>query len=112
MDVVDNIVMTATTPSTVKDHELVSFGLVESAGVNSFSDFMPSKYSDSQEKFKNENDFKNILICHLIFYVLFCVSLFLHILLDLGLGSFIKNSFFRMIGFREKTFFDKRPVFA
>ena len=105
--------MTATAAPTVKDQELVSLGLVESASVNSFADFIPSKLNESQVTKENEkDDFKNTFICHLIFYFVFCVALILHILIDLGLGSFIKNRFIQLIGLRKKTFFEKGPVFA
>ncbi len=104
--------MTAYAP-TVKDQELVSFGLIESASVNSIADFIPSELNQSQESTERENDdFKNTFICHLIFYAFFVVTLVLHILIDLGLGSFIKNKFFELIGPRGKTLFGKAPAFA
>ena len=105
--------MTANVSPTVKDQELASFGLVESASVNSFADFIPSKLNESPVDIeKKEDDFKNLFICHLIFYCFFCISLFMYILIDLGFGSFIKNKFFQLVGFGSKTFFDKRLVFA
>ena len=105
--------MTATASATVKDKEFVSFGLVESASVNSFADFIPLKSNESQVNTKNEkDDFINTFICHLIFYALFCVSIVLHLLIDLGLGSFIKNKFSQMIGLGKESVFDKRAAFA
>ena len=105
--------MTVTTAPTVKAQELVSFGLVESASVNSITDFTPSKLDESKVFAANENeDFANIFICHLIFYSFFCAALVLHILFDLGLGSFIKNKFHQLIGFEKKTVIDKNPIFA
>ena len=105
--------MTANSSSTVKDQELASFGLVESASVNSFADFIPSKFNESQVDIdKKEEDFKNLFICHLIFYCFFCISLVLYIFIDLGLGSFIKNKVFRLVGLGGKTLFEKRLVFA
>ena len=105
--------MTATASPTVKDHELVSFGLVESASVNSIADFVPSKLDESHVSTEKEtDDFKNTFICHLIFYALFCVSLVLHILIDLGLGAFIGNKFAQLIRLGKKTAFDKSPAFA
>tara|TARA_B100000965_G_C19122969_1_gene554087 strand:- start:140 stop:457 length:318 start_codon:yes stop_codon:yes gene_type:complete len=105
--------MTSNDALTVKDRELASLGLVESAGVNSFADFIPSKLNPMQiDSQKNENDFKNLFICHLIFYCVFCISLLLYILIDLGLGSFIKNKFFQLVGLGNKTFFEKSPVYA
>ena len=105
--------MTASTAPTVKDHELMPFGLVESASVNSFTDFAQSNMNETEtNKSKQKNDFTNIFLCHLIFYAVFCFSLFLHILIDLGLGSFIKNRFIQFIGIGKKTVFEKSPVFA
>ena len=105
--------MTVTAAPTIKDQKLDSFGLVESASVNSFSDFIPSVLNDSQ--FSTElkyDDFKNIFICHLIFYAVFCVSLALHIIIDLGLGSFIKNKFVQLMELGKKNIFEKSPAFA
>ena len=117
MYVVKTIVMTATAAPTVKDQELVSFGLVESASVNSFADFIPSKLSESpvkteQQTEKEKDDFKNSFICHLIFYTFLCVSIVLHILIDLGLGSFIKNKFVQLMELGKKNIFEKSPAFA
>ena len=109
--------MTTTAAPTVKDQGLVSFGLVESASVNSFADFIPSKLNESQVKTehqteKEKEDFKNSFICHLIFYTFLCVSIVLHILIDLGLGSFIKNKFFQFMALWKKNIFEKNPAFA
>ena len=120
MYVIESFAMntTATTDApTVKDHELISLGLVESASVNSFADFIPSEFSESQvatpqETEKEKQDFKNTFICHLIFYSFLCVSIFLHILIDLGLGSFIKNKFVKLIQLGKKTIFVRKPAFA
>ena len=51
--------MTATAALTVKDQELISSGLVESASVNSIADFVPRKLIK-----KNAID-KNLFICHI-----------------------------------------------
>tara|TARA_B100000965_G_scaffold74263_1_gene58631 strand:+ start:2852 stop:3169 length:318 start_codon:yes stop_codon:yes gene_type:complete len=105
--------MTTTAAPTVNDQELVSFGLVESASVNSIADFIPTNLNEVQlNTEKVEDDFKYTFICHLIFYAVFCVSLVLHILIDLGLGSFIKNKFVKFMGIGQKTFFEKNPAFA
>ena len=105
--------MTATAANTVKDQELISSGLVESASVNSFADFIPSKMNKhvviaEQEK----NEFINIFICHLIFYTVFCISIFMHILIDLGLGSFVKKAFIFVIETAKNNFVEKNPAFA
>ena len=103
--------MTTTASQTVKDQELVSFGLVESASVNSITDFTPSKLNESKVTAEKE-DFVNIFICHLIFYAFFCVSLFLYILIDLGFGSFLKNKLTQLIGLGKKAVIEDTPVFA
>tara|TARA_B100000579_G_C22348849_1_gene628477 strand:+ start:188 stop:505 length:318 start_codon:yes stop_codon:yes gene_type:complete len=105
--------MTATAAPTVKDQELITCGLVESASVNSFADFIPSKLSE-KEAFaeKKKNDFINNFICHLIFYAVFCISLVLHILIDLGLGSFIKKTFIQLIDIAKNIYIEKKPAFA
>ena len=105
--------MTATTAPIVKDQELMPFGLVESASVNSFADFVPSRLNETELKdAKKKNDFINIFICHLIFYAFFCISLVLHILIDLGLGSFVKNKFLQLIEIEKNIVIEKKPAFA
>tara|TARA_B100000700_G_C14854053_1_gene765410 strand:+ start:596 stop:913 length:318 start_codon:yes stop_codon:yes gene_type:complete len=105
--------MTIIAAPTEKDQELVSFGLVESASVKSITDFLPSNLNESQVRTeKEEDDFKNTVICNLIFYAIFCVSIVLHILIDLGLGAFIKNKFVQLIRIGKKTFFEKNLAFA
>ncbi len=105
--------MTDTSVPILKDHEFASFGLVESASVNSISDFTPSKLIDSRvNESSDKEDFINTFICHLIFYLIFCVSCVLHILIDLGLGSFIENNFAKLIGYGQKDESEKSPIFA
>merc|ERR1712224_1118153 len=109
--------MGTTAAPSVKDQELVSFGLVESASVNSFADFIPSNLAESQvanvQDTDNEKpDFKNSFICHLLFYAVLCISIVLHILIDLGLGSFIKNQFVHLMELGNKIIFEKSPSFA
>ena len=103
--------MTATASPTVKEQGLLSVGLVESASVNSIADFTPSKFNEDKITLESE-DFVNTFICHIIFYAFFCISLVLHILIDLGLWSFIKNNLSPLIGFGKKTVLEKRPAFA
>ena len=100
-----------TAASTVNDQELVSYGLVDSSSVNLIDDLIPSELTES-ELSKEKNDFANTFICHLIFYVIFCISLVLHILIDLGLGSFIRNKFIQIIDLRQKIVYVKSPAFA
>ena len=105
--------MTAAAAPTVKDQELMPFGLVESAGVNAFADFVPSKLNETESKEEKEkNDFINIFICHLIFYAVFFISLVLHILIDLGFGSFVKNQFLQLIKNPKNNFVENNPAFA
>ena len=105
--------MTATAAPTVKDQELLPHGLVESVSVNSFADFVSSDLNENEvNKEKEVNDFINTFICHLIFYAVFCISLVLHILIDLGLGSLVKNQFLKLIGFAKNTVVVKNPAFA
>ena len=105
--------MTASAAPTVKDQELMPYGLVESASVNSFADFVSSNLSENETNNEKEvNDFINIFICHLIFYAVFCISLVLHILIDLGLGSLVKNQFLQLIGIAKNTVVVKNPAFA
>ena len=109
--------MTTTAPPKINDQELMSFGLVESASVNSIADFIPSKLDEREaiaehQTEKETEDFKNSLICHLIFYTVLCISIVLHILIDLGLGSFIKNKFIQLMELGKKNIFEKSPAFA
>ena len=105
--------MTATAAPTVKDQESLQFGLVESENVNSITDFTPSKVNERETTTKKEKeDFINTFICHMIFYAIFFVSVVLHILIDLGFGSFIKNNFIQLIGFKKQTIIEESPAFA
>ncbi len=113
MDLVKAFVMTATAAPTIKDQELIPHGLVESASVNTFADFVSSNLKEPEAKQEKEViDFINTFICHLIFYAVFCISLVIHILIDLGLGTFIKNEFLQLIEFAKNTVFVKNPAFA
>ena len=102
--------MIATTAQSVKEQELFSFGLVESASVNSIAEFVPSNLNvmETDEK----NDFINIFICHMIFYAVFCISLVMHILIDLGLGSFVKNKFLQLTEITKNIVVERSPAFA
>ena len=74
------------------DQELAQFGWVESIATNSISDFkLPKIAVEGQTTNEKESDLIDTFICHLIFYVVFCYSLFLHVFIDLGLGSFLEN---------------------
>ena len=102
--------MTSATAPTVKDKGLLSLGLIESASVNSISDFTHLKSNECNSE--DKEDFANTFICHLVFYTFYCVAVVLHILIDLGLGSFIKNNFAKVFGMGKKIVFEKTPAFA
>ena len=105
--------MTATASPTVKDQELISSGLVESASVNLFADFIPSKLNEHELIAEQEkNEFVNVFICHLIFYAVFCISIVMHILIDLGLGTFVKKTFSQLIESTKNNFVEKNHAFA
>ena len=105
--------MTATAAPTVKDQELVSIGLVESASVNSITDFIPSNSIDSEVTTGKEmEDFANTFICHMIFYIFYCVALVLYLVIDLGFGSFIKKKYDQVTRLANRSGFEKKPVFA
>ena len=104
---------TATSIPSLKDQELISSGMVETATVNSIADFIPSKLTDKDVIDEKEKiDFVNTFICHLIFYAFFCISLVLHIIIDLGLGSIVKKTFIQMIDIAKNNFVGKNPAFA
>jgi len=105
--------MTTTAAPTVEDQELTPHGLVESASVNTFADVVSSNLIETQvNKSKEVNDFINTFICHMIFYAVFCISLVLYILIDLGLGSLIKNQFDKLIEIAKNTVVLENPAFA
>tara|TARA_Y100001968_G_scaffold138959_1_gene127110 strand:- start:302 stop:625 length:324 start_codon:yes stop_codon:yes gene_type:complete len=104
---------TATASPTVKDQKLMPHGLVESESVSSFANLVSSNLNKTESnKEKKVNDFINTFICHLIFYAVLCISLVLHILIDLGLGSLIKNQFLQLIEIAKSTVVLKNPTFA
>ena len=86
------------------DQELAQFGWVESIATNSISDFKSPKIAvEDQTTNEQEFDLIDSFICHLIFYVVFCYSLFLHIFIDLGFGNFLKNKVNTLLK-RQKNF--------
>ena len=103
--------MTVTNAPEVKNQELVSSGLLESASVNSITDFTLSK-SNECKIIEGKENFVHIFICHLVFYAVFCLAIVLHILIDLGLGSFIRTNFDHLVGFGKKIVFEQTPAFA
>ena len=113
MEVINFFVMSNTASSTVKDRELIPSGLYESASVTSVADLIPTELNESELIDKNENnDFINIFICHMLFYLILCITLVLHIFIDLGLGSFVKRITRKLIDNAKNNPVNKNPVFA
>ncbi len=102
--------MTATTAPEVKDQESMPLGLIELENVSSFLASVPS--NDDETEVNRDNDFINIFICHMIFYSFFCISLVLHIVIDLGLGTFLNSRFLQLIAIARNNVVDKNPAFA
>ena len=81
-----------TSAQKISDQELAQFGWMESIATNSISDFKSPKIDIKEQTInEKESDLIDTFICHLIFYVVFCYSLFLYVFIDLGFGSFFKN---------------------
>ena len=76
-----------TSAQTAIEQELAQFGWVESMATNSISDFKSPKLNIVEQ----EPDFIDKSICYLIFYIIFCCSLFLYLLIDKGYVSFLKT---------------------
>ena len=105
--------MTATTAPQVKNQKSVPIGLTKSATVNLITDFIPSKFQEGKANTEKEKeDFVNTFICHLIFYAVFCISIVLHVVIDLGLGAFLKNKLNELFGPRKENVLINRPVLA
>ena len=99
--------------ATVKDQGSVQFELNDTETINSISDFNTIKLKESEDFYCNQKeDFLNTFICHLIFYAVFCISIVVHIFLDLGLGSFIKNKLIQLISIARRIGSNNIPDFA
>ena len=86
------------------DQELAQFGWVESIATNSISDFKSPRIAvEEQTTNEKESHLIDTFICHLIFYVVFCYSLFLYIFIDLDFGSFCKNKVIALFKFKKKN---------
>ena len=92
-----------TSAQRIIDQEVAQFGWVESIATNSISDFKSSNVS-TEELTTNEkkSDLIDTFICHLIFYVVFCYSLFLYVFIDLDFGSFLNNIVDTLIQAKKK----------
>ncbi len=87
-----------TSVQKIIDKKLAHFGWVESIANNSISDFKSPKVSFEERRTnKKKSDLTDTFICHLIFYVVFCYSLFLYIFIDLGFGFFLENEVNKLI---------------
>ena len=87
-----------TSVQQIIDQELAQFGWVESIATNSISDFKSPK--ESVEELRTDestSDLIDTFICHFIFYMIFCYSLFLYVVIDLGFGSFVGNKLTKLI---------------
>ena len=86
-----------TSSQVVIDQELAQFGWIESIATNSISDFKsPNLNLVEQSTNDKYSDLIDTVICHLIFYVIFCYSLFLYVFFDLGFGFFLQNKVNRL----------------
>ena len=93
------------------DQELAQFGWVESIATNSISDFKsPNVVAKEVTTDPSSLDFINIFICHLIFYIIFCYSLYLYIFIDLSLGLFLKRKLTKLFKYAKKS--NIKSIFA
>lgn len=93
-----------TSEQIVVDQELAQFGWMESIATNSIIDFKSRTTNIEEQKSDEGNsDHINTFICHLIFYVIFCYALFIHIIVDLGLDTLLKNKINILILFIKKN---------
>ena len=105
--------MTTSTFLSEKNQEICSTKLVETTSENSIADFISSKVGEQDTKFaRNKNDFINTFIYHLIFYGIFCVSIVLHVLFDLGVGTFMRKIFTQLIELVRNNGSEKNPSFT
>ena len=89
---------------TVIDQELAQFGWVESIATNSISDFNSPRLNNLEQTIDvKKSDLIDTFIYHLVFYVIFCYSLFLYVFIDLGFGSFLGDQVTRLIKLKEKV---------
>ena len=88
---------------TVIDQELAQFGWVESIATNSISDFNSPILNNLEQTIDvKKSDLIDTFICHVIFYIIFCYSLFLYVVFDLGFSSFVRNKVTTLIKFQNK----------
>ncbi len=92
-----------TSSQTLIDQELAQFGWVESIATNSISDFKSHKSNNEEITEKKNTDLIETFICHLVFYMIFCYSLFLYVAIDLGLVTFLKNKVTTLINLLRQS---------
>ena len=87
-----------TSAQKIIDQELAQFGWVESIATNSISDFKSHRSSLGElTTDERKSELIDTFICHSIFYVIFCYSLFLYVFYDLGFGFFLQNKVNRLL---------------
>ena len=92
-----------TSDQRVIDQEQAQFGFVESIANNSISAFKtPKSNFEVKTTDQKDSDLIDIFIYHLIFYVVFCYSLFIYIFIDLGFISFLRNKVTTFININKK----------
>ena len=79
-----------TSTQQIIDQEIAQFGWVDLIATNSIIDFNSSKSKGSKTiTFEKESDVKDIFICNLIFYLVSCYSLLIHVFIDLVFASYL-----------------------
>ena len=92
-----------TSAQKIIDHELAQFGWVDSVAINSISEFKsPKANTEELTTNKEKSDLIDRFICHLIFYVIFCYSIFLYVAIDLGVYSFLEKIITTFMKFNHK----------
>ena len=92
-----------TSAQPIIDQELEQFGWMESIATNSIINFKSPSLNVVQKKPDERNsDYIDSFICHIIFCVIFCYSLFIYVVIDLGLGSFVKNKVITLIKYNKR----------
>tara|TARA_B100000700_G_C14521265_1_gene613239 strand:- start:90 stop:419 length:330 start_codon:yes stop_codon:yes gene_type:complete len=95
----------------VIDQELAQFGWMDSIATNSITDFKsPNLNLFEGDSGLRNSDFIEIFIIYIIFYVIFCTSLFLYIVFDLGLAFFIQSQFTNLTKFIRSQISDSLPL--
>ena len=90
-----------TTVQKIIDQELAQFGWVESIATNLISDFKSHKSNVlEQREYKRNSDLIDNFICYLLYYIIFCYSLFLYVFIDLGFGLFLRHKVFTSINLK------------